>query len=105
MGAGGGFQTVLSEIYSESVRFVMIERHVPRVRPACDFIQICRVKKLLLADLKDRWYGRGWSHQQRDIEDFPESERSERKPEKEQGPEHCLEEHQLGQEEGMRELH
>ena len=34
------------------------------------------VKKLLLADLRDDiWYGRGWSHQQRDKEDFPESRR------------------------------
>ena len=29
-------------------------------------------KKLLLAGLRnDRWYGRGWSHQQRDKENFP----------------------------------
>ena len=62
---GGGFQTVLSERHSESVRFVKIERHVPCVGPVCDFIQICRVKKLLLADLRDdRWYCREWSHQQ-----------------------------------------
>ena len=39
---GGGFQTVLSERHSESARFVRVERHVPRVAPACDFIQICR---------------------------------------------------------------
>ena len=46
------------------VRFVRIERHVPCVGPACDFIQICRVKRLLLADLRDdRWCGKGWSHQ------------------------------------------
>ena len=39
---GGGFcQKVLSERQSESVRFVRIERHVPRVGPVCDFIQIC----------------------------------------------------------------
>ena len=37
-----GFQTVLSERHSESVRFVRIERHVPHVGPVCDFIQICR---------------------------------------------------------------
>ena len=42
---------VLSERHSESVRFVRIEIHVPRVGPVCDFIQICRAKKLLLADL------------------------------------------------------
>ncbi len=73
----GVFQTVLSERHRESVRFVRIERHVPHVGPACDFIQICRVKRLLLADLRDdRWYGRGWSHQQREKEDFPASERS-----------------------------
>ena len=30
-----------------------------------------RVKRLLITDLKDdRWYSRGWSHQQRDKEDF-----------------------------------
>ena len=35
------------------------------------------MKKLLLADMRDdRWYGRGWSHQQRDKEGFPESARS-----------------------------
>ena len=28
---------VLLERHSESVRFVRIERHVPRVGPACDF--------------------------------------------------------------------
>ena len=39
---GGVFQTVLSERHSESVRFVRIERHVPRVGSVCDFIQICR---------------------------------------------------------------
>ena len=37
----GGVQTVLLERHSESVRFVRIERHVPRVGPVCDFIQIC----------------------------------------------------------------
>ena len=36
------FQMVLLERHSESVRFVNIERHVPRVGPVCDFIQICR---------------------------------------------------------------
>ena len=35
------FQMVLSERHSESVRFVWIERHVPRVGPVCDFTQIC----------------------------------------------------------------
>ena len=49
----GGIQTVLLERHSESVRFVRIERHVPRVGPACDFIQICSVKRLLLVDLMD----------------------------------------------------
>ena len=45
---------VLSERHSESVRSVSIERHVPRVGAACDFLHICReVKKLLLADLRD----------------------------------------------------
>ena len=44
-GAGGGFQTVLSERQSESVRFVRIERHVPRVGPVCDFTQICRERR------------------------------------------------------------
>ena len=44
-GGGGGFQTVLSERQSESVRFVRIERHVPRVGPVCDFTQICRVRR------------------------------------------------------------
>ena len=39
---GGVFQTVLLERHSESVRFVRIERHVPRVGPVCDFTQICR---------------------------------------------------------------
>ena len=39
---GGVCQTVLSERHSESVRFVRIERYVPRVGPVCDFIQICR---------------------------------------------------------------
>ena len=38
---GGFFQMVLSERHSESVRFVRIERHVPRVGPVCDFTQIC----------------------------------------------------------------
>ena len=33
---------LLSESDRESVRFVRIERHVPIVGPACDFIQICR---------------------------------------------------------------
>ena len=33
---GVGFQTVLSERHSESVRFVWIERHVPCVGPVCD---------------------------------------------------------------------
>ena len=61
---------VLSKRHGESVRFVRIERHVPHVGPVCDFfIQICRVKKLWLAGLRgDRWYDRGWSHQQRDRE-------------------------------------
>ena len=61
-----------------SVRFVRIERHVPSVGPVCDFYpDLQRVKKLLLADLRDdRLYGRGWSHQQRDEEDFPELEKS-----------------------------
>ena len=46
-----------------------------------------RVKRLLLVDLRDdRWYGRGWSHQQRDKEDFPESERSLMKTRKSTGP-------------------
>ena len=35
-------QTVLSERHRESVRFVRIERHVPRVGSVCDFIQISR---------------------------------------------------------------
>ena len=66
-------QTVLSERHRESVRFVRVERHAPCVGQVCDFIQICRVKRLLLADLRDvRWYGRGWSDQERDKEDFPE---------------------------------
>ena len=39
---GGGFQTVCSERHCESVRFVRIDRHVLRVGPACDLIQICR---------------------------------------------------------------
>ena len=39
---GGVCQMVLSERHSESVRFVWIERHVPRVGPVRDFIQICR---------------------------------------------------------------
>ena len=60
---GEGFQTVLSERHSESVRFVRIEteRHVPRVGPICDFYpDLQRAKKLLLADLRDdRWYDRG----------------------------------------------
>ena len=56
----GGFQTVLLKRHGESVRFVRIERHVPRVEPACDVIQICRVKMLLLAGLRDGiWYDRG----------------------------------------------
>ena len=38
-GVGGGGGSVR---HSESVRFVMIERHVPRVGPVCDFTQICR---------------------------------------------------------------
>ena len=67
---------VLLERHNESVRFVRIERHFPSVGPTCDFIQICRVTRLLLADMRDdRWYGRGWSHQQRDKQDFPESQR------------------------------
>ena len=37
---GEGFQTVLSERHRESLRFVRIERHVPRVGAACDFIQV-----------------------------------------------------------------
>ena len=47
---------------------------------------------LLLADLRDeRWFGRGWSHQLRGKEDFPESWRDHSwKPEKALGPEHCL---------------
>ena len=51
-----------------SVRFVRIERHVPSVGPVCDFYpDLQRVKKLLLADLRDdRWNDRGWIHQQRD---------------------------------------
>ena len=40
-GGGGGFQTVLSERQSESVKLDWIERHVPRVGPVCDFTQIC----------------------------------------------------------------
>ena len=64
------------------------------------------MKRLPLADQRDdTWYDRGWSHQQRDKEDFPESERLLMKTRKEQGPERCLEELQPGQEEGMRELH
>ena len=39
---GGVFQTVLSERHIESVRLVRIERHVPRVGPACNFTQIYR---------------------------------------------------------------
>ena len=60
-----GFQTVLSERQSE--RFVRIERHVPHIGPACDFILgLQRVKRLLLADLREeRWYSRGWSHQKK----------------------------------------
>ena len=67
----------LSERHSESVTFVRIEGHVPHVGPVCDFYPgLQRAKKLLLASLRDdRWYGRGWSHQQRDKEDFPESRR------------------------------
>ena len=34
------FQMVLSERHRESVRFVRIESHVPRVGPVCDFTQI-----------------------------------------------------------------
>ena len=34
----GVFQTVLSERLCESVRFVRIERHIPRVGAFCDFI-------------------------------------------------------------------
>ena len=68
---------VCSERHREYVRFVRIERHVPRGGQVCDFIQICRAKKLRLADERDdRWYNSVWSHQQRDKEDFPESERS-----------------------------
>ena len=36
------FQTVLLERHRESVRFVRIERHVPFVGAACNFIQIWR---------------------------------------------------------------
>ena len=39
------FQMVFSERHSESVRFVRIERHVPRVGPVCDFIQICSERR------------------------------------------------------------
>ena len=64
------------------------------------------MKKLLLAGLRDdRWYGRGWSHQQREKEDFPESERSLMKTRKKTGPRTLLEELQPGHEEGMKELH
>ena len=52
-GVGGGvpdgpfrgvFQMVSlwQERHCESVRFVRVERNVPHVGPACDFIQICR---------------------------------------------------------------
>ena len=34
---GEGFQTVLSDRHSESVRFVRIERNVPRAGPVRDF--------------------------------------------------------------------
>ena len=48
------FQTVLSERHSESVRFVRIERHVPRVGPDCDFYpDLQRAKRLLVVDLRD----------------------------------------------------
>ena len=42
---GEVFQMVLSERHSESVRFVRIEKHVPRVGPVCDFTQICREQR------------------------------------------------------------
>ena len=42
---GEVFQMVLSERQSESVRFVRIERHVPRVGPVCDFPQIFRERR------------------------------------------------------------
>ena len=73
-GVGGSRWSFQRDIVS--VRFFRIERHVPHVGPACDFIQICRVKRLLLAGLRDdRWYNRGWNHQETHKEDFPESQR------------------------------
>ena len=36
----GGFSKRFFQRDSESVRFVRIERHVPRVGPVCDFTQI-----------------------------------------------------------------
>ena len=51
---GEVFQMVLLERHSESVRFVRVERHVPYFGLACDFFpDLQRVKRLLLADLRD----------------------------------------------------
>ena len=42
---GEVFQMVLLERHGESVRCVWNERHVPRVGPVCDFIQICSERR------------------------------------------------------------
>ena len=50
-----------------------------------------RRKRLQPSCLKDEvCHGRGWSHQQIDKEDFPESERSSMKIRNRTGPEHCF---------------
>ena len=41
----GGGVGVSKKRQRESVRFVWIERRVPRVGPVCDFIQICSERR------------------------------------------------------------
>ena len=102
-----GFQMILSERHSESVRFVRIERHVPSVGPACDFFQICREWRgccVLSWGIPDGTTEGGLIS--KEIKRIFQSWRDHWwKPEKEQGPELYLEELQLGEEERMRELH
>ena len=67
---------VLVERHSESVRFVRMKDMFHVLDQFVILSRSAESEEAAAAGLRDdRWYGRGWSHQQRDIEDFPESRR------------------------------
>ena len=99
---------LISEAMMDSITLLVIGRRLIGLLLQGSVFAPFLCRTVMFADFQadGRWFRRGWIHQQRNKENFPEIQRDNWwKPEKEQGPERCLEELQPGQEEGMKELH